>query len=560
MHTLTGIGVSPGIVAGPAAVMNAPPVLPARPPAVTDEHAAVEAAHTALGEVAAELLERAGQAIPPAADILAAQSAMAADPVLAQRVAELIKAGRPPAYAVSDVIAEFAEQFQAAGGYLAERAADLEDLRNRIVARLLGLPMPGLPDPGHPYVLIADDLAPADTATIDPRQVLAIVTERGGPTSHTAILAKSLGLPAVVACTGAIAVADGTQLLVNGTIGTAVVAPAPSQVRSALDREAVRRAAAARVTGPGRTSDGHPVKLMANLGTARELPAATAAEGVGLLRTEFLYLDRAEAPGFDEQRAAYAEIFDAFAGRRVVVRTLDAGADKPLRFATQPDEPNPALGVRGLRTSLRSPELLDEQLAAISAAAQRARAEVWVMAPMVSTPGEAAAFAQRARAQGLPTVGVMIEVPAAALRADAVLAGCDFVSLGTNDLAQYAFAADRTLSDVADLLDPWQPALLDLIHLTAQAGHRAGKPVGVCGEAAGDALLALVLVGLGVTSLSMAPATLVDVRAALAHHTIAECRHLADLARAAPDAAAARSHVEAVAHTGRWGGARDGWR
>lgn len=549
MRTLTGIGVSPGTVAGPTAVMAAPPVLPLQPPPVTDERAAVEEARTALADVAAELEKRAAQATPPATDVLAAQAAMAADPVLANRVTIRIKDGRPPAYAVSDAITEFAEQLKAAGGYLAERAADLDDVRHRVVARLLGLPMPGLPDPGHPYVLVAEDLAPADTAAIDPQQVLAIVTERGGPTSHTAILARSLGVPAVVACPGAMTTGNGEQLLVDGKAGTVVVDPPPSQVRSALEREAARRAAAARVTGPGQTSDGHFVKLLANLGATRELAAAGAAEGIGLLRTEFLYLDRAEAPGFDEQRAVYSEIFEVFAGRRVVVRTLDAGSDKPLRFVHQAGEPNPALGMRGLRISRRSPELLDGQLAAIAAAASTAEADVWVMAPMVSTPGEAAAFVGRLRARGLKTAGVMVEVPSAALRADAVLAVCDFVSIGTNDLAQYTLAADRTLGELADLLDPWQPALLDLIHLTTEAGRRHGKPVGVCGEAAADALLSLVLVGLGVTSLSMAPASIAEVRAMLARHTLAECQKLAALARSAPDAALARSTVQAAAHS-----------
>lgn len=548
-RTLTGIGVSPGAAAGPAVMMAAPPILPLQPPPMSDEHTAVEEARMALADVAAELENKAAQLIPPAADVLSAQAAMAADPVLAERVTTRIKDGRPPAYAVSETIAEFAEQLKAAGGYLAERAADLDDVRHRVVARLLGLPMPGLPNPGHPYVLLAEDLAPADTASIDPQQVLAIVTERGGPTSHTAILARALGIPAIVACPGVLTTPPGERLLVDGMAGTVVVAPAASQVTSALDHESARRAAAARVTGPGRTSDDHPVKLLANLGTTRELAAADAAEGIGLLRTEFLYLDRSEAPSLDEQQAVYSEIFRAFTGRPVVVRTLDAGSDKPLRFVPQDGEPNPALGVRGLRIDRRSPELLDDQLAAIAAAAATTEADVWVMAPMVSIAAEAAAFTDRLHALGLKTAGAMVEVPAAALRADSVLAACDFVSIGTNDLAQYTMAADRTLGELSDLLDPWQPALLDLVGLTAEAGRRHGKPVGVCGEAAAHPLMALVLVGLGVTSLSMAPIAIAEVRATLARHTLAECRHLAKLARSAPDAITARSAVQAAARS-----------
>ena len=245
--------------------------------------------------------------------------------------------------------------------------------------------------------------------------------------------------------------------------------------------------------------------------------------------------------------AVYTRVFSAFRGRKVVVRTLDAGADKPLGFVTQPDEPNPALGIRGLRTSRRFPELLEDQLTAIARAAASGGTEVWVMAPMVSTPGEASAFAQMARIAGLPKAGVMVEVPAAALRASAVVAACEFLSLGTNDLAQYTFAADRMEGELADLLDPWQPALLDLVGMAASAGAAAGKPVGVCGEAASDPLLALVLVGLGVTSLSMAPVSVPDVRASLASRTFDECRIFASLARATADGRSARLAVKEAA-------------
>jgi phosphotransferase system enzyme I (PtsI) len=402
--------------------------------------------------------------------------------------------------------------------------------------------MPGLPDPGHPYVLVAGDLAPADTALLDPKQVLALVTERGGPTSHTAILAKALGLPAVVGCPGAAGLNDGTEVLVDGAAGTVQPDPAPEAVAAAAERERLRRESAARAHGPGRTADGHAVQLLANLGALGELDAAAAAdcEGVGLFRTEFLYLDRAEAPGREEQTAAYRRVFTAFAGRKVVVRTLDAGADKPLPFATAADEMNPALGVRGLRTSRRDPGLLEDQVAAIAEAARGSDAEVWVMAPMVSVPAEAEEFARLVHGHGLPVAGAMVEVPAAALRAHALTEVCDFLSIGTNDLAQYAFAADRTLGSLAEFLDPWQPALLELVRLTADAGRRAGRPVGVCGEAAADPALALVLVGLGVTSLSAAPSCLPEVRAVLARHTLAECEALARAALGAADAATAR--------------------
>ena len=546
---LTGIGVSPGVATGQVARMAAPPVVPADSGPITDVEAEVVSVTAALEAAATDLDERAARASGAAAAVLCAQAMMARDPSLLSKALDKVRLGRSGRYAVAEAFEEFRVALAAAGPYLAERVADLDDVRNRAIAHLLGVPMPGVPEPGHPFILVARDLSPADTATLDTTQVLAIVTEQGGPTSHTAILAKSLGVPAVVACAGAESLADFDTVLVDGGAGTVVAAPDPSVVKAALGRQAARRAAMADSQGPGRTSDGHAVQLLVNLGGERELAGAAAveAEGVGLFRTEFLFLDRPDAPSLEEQQGAYRNVFEAFADRKVVVRTLDAGADKPLRFVTQPDEPNPALGVRGLRTARRLPELLDQQLEAIALAEASTAAQVWVMAPMVSTPSEASSFALQAHAHGLPVAGVMIEVPAAALRARSVAAVCDFLSLGTNDLAQYAFAADRTAGELADLLDPWQPALLDLVRLTSEAANDLGKPVGVCGEAASDPWLALVLVGLGITSLSMAPNSLAEVRTALAAHSIDTCRLLAQAALEAPDARSARAAVHEAA-------------
>jgi len=539
----TGIGVSPGVAAGPVARMAPPPEVPAAAAPTADAAAETATALAALEAVAAGLEQRAARAPEEAAGVLTAQAMMARDPALASKVGDAVRSGRAAVTAVAEAFAGYRSLLAAAGPYLAERVADLDDIRNRTVAALLGVPMPGVPDPGHPYVLVAVDLAPADTATLNASTVLAIVTEQGGPTSHTAILAKSLGIPAVVACPEAAGLADGKTVLVDGVEGTVTVTPDSAVVRRALAEQEARRMALAGATGPGRTADGHPVQLLVNIGGDKDLTAAAAAdaEGVGLFRTEFLFLDRPAAPTADEQRSVYRRVFEAFAGRKVVVRTLDAGADKPLQFVTTPGEPNPALGVRGLRTARRHPELLATQLAAIAVAAEGSGAEVWVMAPMVATPAEAAEFAATAHGHGLPVAGAMVEVPAAALRARHVTAACDFLSLGTNDLSQYTYAADRMASELADLLDPWQPALLELVRLTAEAGRAAGKPVGVCGEAASDPLLALVLVGLGVTSLSMAPVSVPAVRAALALHTLAECRGMAALALDAEDGRAARA-------------------
>jgi phosphotransferase system enzyme I (PtsI) len=255
---------------------------------------------------------------------------------------------------------------------------------------------------------------------------------------------------------------------------------------------------------------------------------AAGAEGVGLFRTEFLYLGSDTPPSYETQVEAYRAVLDGFPGQRVVVRTLDAGADKPLPFLPLGEEPNPALGVRGLRAFRGEHRgLLETQLRALAAAGAAGAAELWVMAPMVADAADTAWFVALAREFGLATVGVMVEVPSAALCADAVLAAADFASVGTNDLTQYTLAADRMLGRLGPLQDPWHPAVLRLIEFTGTAGAALGKPVGVCGEAAADPELAVVLAGLGVTSLSMAPSAIAEVRAALAEHTLADCRRLA---------------------------------
>lgn len=526
---LDGLAVSPGFAAGPLHAVAPPPRLPApgRPGCADGERAVA-----ALAEVATQLRRRAADTAKPAvAEILAAQAMMAEDPVLHEAVAGLVAGGLPAAHAIDAALAEHREAFLAAGGYLAERVADLDDLRDRAVAVCLGLAMPGVPSPGHPYVLAARDLAPVDAAGLDPATVLALVTQEGGPTSHTAIVARALGIPAVVRCAGILDLAGGTPVAVDGTAGQVRVRPDSAWVDEQRDREASRLARLAQSSGPGRTADRHPVALLANIGSATDLTAAGSdVEGVGLFRTELLYLDRSSTPTHEEQVAAYTAVFEAAAGRKVVVRTLDAGADKPIPFARQPDEPNPALGVRGLRLSRRRPDVLQAQLAAIAAAARATGAQPWVMAPMVATAAEARQFATWCHDAGLSTVGVMVEVPAAALRAADILSEVDFLSIGTNDLSQYAFAADRMCGDLADLLDPWQPALLSLISACGAAGQAAGKPVGVCGEAAADPALAPVLIGLGVTSLSMAPRAVAAVRESLATVTLDECRRRASAA------------------------------
>ncbi|MCR6690726.1 phosphoenolpyruvate--protein phosphotransferase [Cellulomonas sp.] len=546
---LHGVGVGRRGAVGPVARVHALPTLDPEAPLLVDGRpAAPEQAHAALerafDEVAAALTEQAERATGTVREVLAATAQMAADRALRTQTLARVDAGEPVVRALDAVVGQFATMFVAAGGYLAERVTDLRSVRDRVVARALGLPAPGVPELREPSVVVAVDLAPADTAALDLDHVLAIVTEQGGPTGHTAIIAGQLGLPCLVRVAGVTELADGTVVAVDAASGTVVVDP-DDDVRSELEARSRAEHALAADTAPGATRDGHPVALLANIGTAAdaERVAPSAAQGVGLFRTEVLFLERSTEPTVAEQAQTYGRALAALGGRKVVVRTLDAGADKPLAFATQPDEENPALGVRGFRLVRSNPDLVEHQLEALARAQAETGVEPWVMAPMVATPDEARDFASRARAHGLTTVGVMVEVPAAALRAREILAEVDFVSLGTNDLAQYTMATDRLRGELADLLDPWQPAVLELVAATARAGTALGKPVGVCGESASDPLMALVLVGLGVTSLSMAPSAIPAVRYAVRAHTADQCAAIAAAALGAGSAQSARATV-----------------
>ena len=542
---LLGRGVSAGLVCAPVLhLVSTAPEAGAGAPESSDQAATPEErlarAVSALDAVAQDMQQRAAAAPPAAVEVLEMTAQLARDPALASAAAVHVDRGLTAEAAVELAVEEFCTQLAGLGGYLAERVADLHDVRDRAVAHLRGVAQPSVPAPGYPFVLVARDLSPADTATLGDSEVVGILTEEGGPTSHTAILARSLGLPAIVGCPGATALAEGATVVLDGATGRVDVEPDEArrdEVRRALDAPAGPAA-----TGPGRTRDGHHVGLLANIGTVADAERASGydAEGVGLFRTEFLFLNRADRPGVDEQTAIYTQVLELFAGRPVTVRTLDAGSDKPIAYLPLPREDNPALGVRGYRVAALDRSHLVDQLTALARAQRATGARVRVMAPMISTAEEAAAFAETARAAGLDEVGVMIEVPAAALRAADLLDLVDFVSIGTNDLAQYTFAADRMVSGLGDLLDPWQPALLDLVAAVTSAAQAAGKPVGVCGEAASDPLLAAVLTGLGVTSLSMAPPALQAVRDQLTRLSLTMCREIASTARSATSAVTAR--------------------
>lgn len=545
---LQGVGVGRGVAVGPILRMPEPLPEPGSDPRTADPAVEYDGVLTALAAVATDLTARGEKAGGEAKDVLDAQALMAQDPTLTDDVKERIDNGLTGERAVFEAFQAFQEMLIGMGGYMAERATDLGDVAQRVIAALRGVPAPGVPESDTPFVLVAPDLAPADTALLDLDKVLALITRDGGPTSHTAILARSKSIPAIVGVTGALDLVDGTVVVADAATGVVTVDPSADEVADAEKRIADRKAAQAAPLTDGALADGHTVPLLANLGSPDEAAGAIAlgAEGVGLFRTEFLFLGNTKAPSVESQTASYTKLLEAFPGKKVVVRALDAGADKPLAFLNDAHEENPALGLRGLRALREKEQILRDQLTALANAQAATTADLWVMAPMVSDAEETEYFVRLGRELGLTTVGVMAEVPSLAVLADQVLATADFVSVGTNDLTQYTMAADRMLGSVASYQDPWHPAVLRLVKLLGDAGAAAGKPVGICGEAAADPLLAVVLVGLGATTLSMTPAALADVRLELSTHTLEQARELAAKALQAPTAAAARAAATAV--------------
>lgn len=553
--TVQGTGVVPGVAYAKAVWTRAAPDVQLRTDEVPEAEREAEAERlaSAAGVVADRLLERSKQVTGVAAEVLDATAGLARDKGWIGAGRKRVMKGEDATRAAIGATDQFVAMFEKLGGVMAERTTDLRDIRARVVAELEGLPEPGVPHPDHPFVLLADDLAPADTADLDPQLVRALVTSLGGPTSHTSIIARQRGIPCVVAAKGIEDVADGVMVLVDGGTGLLEVEPDAdeAQRRALASAEELERVRAWR--GPAVTSEGQRVDLLANVqnGDSAAQAATGQAEGVGLFRTELCFLGRDTEPTPEQQADIYAGVLRAFPDGKVVTRTLDAGSDKPLAFITQPDEPNPALGVRGARIVQLDEGMMTRQLDALAKAAEqvgRPLEDTWVMAPMIATPQEAKDFADLVRERGMKP-GVMVEVPSVALQADQVLEHVDFLSIGTNDLSQYTMAADRMAPTLAGLTDPWQPAVLRLIGMTAAAGASAGKPVGVCGEAAADPALACVLVGLGVTSLSMAAGAVPGVGARLAQVSREQCAEAARVALEASSAGEARSAAAAALTT-----------
>jgi phosphoenolpyruvate-protein phosphotransferase len=435
--------------------------------------------------------------------------------------------------------------------YFKARVQDLQDVANRLLRCLQGGGELDTTLLTHAAIIVADDLTPSDTVQFDKDKILGICTAKGGPTSHTAILARSLGIPAVVGASFDLADIENDLLtIVDGNEGVVTFGPTLNELNLAKQKRAVwesERAAQVAVTHqPATTRDGHTVEIVANIGGVEDAKKALemGAEGVGLFRTEFLYLDRAELLNIKEQVAIYRGVMDVLAGRPLVVRTLDIGGDKSVSYLSLTEEQNPFLGWRGIRMVRERPDILANQFEALLLAG--VEADLRIMLPMVSSVGEV----QRAReileetrssllAQGKPMAqkiqfGIMIEVPSAALLAAHLAPLVDFFSIGTNDLTQYTLAVDRTNERVAVLASPYNPAVLKLITLTIEAAHQHGKWVGLCGELAGEAQAAPLLLGLGLDEFSMAPANIPAVKQAIRQWSLARCREVAREALALP--------------------------
>jgi phosphotransferase system enzyme I (PtsI) len=512
-RVLVGAGVGTGVAFGRAFVLGS---ASANLDAITtpDQRLTAAAVVEKLEEFASQLETEANSSSSETAkQIITVFAFTLRDPELLERIKLQIAEGATASRAVSSAIEFFSRKLVAAGGPFAERAQDLIDLSNRVV-RMLDGRSDEQTFPDEPFILIAESISPMDAAALDPTRVLAVVTSGGSPTSHSAIITRAANLPTVVGVVGAALITTGTPLIVDATSGQVFIEP-----RSAEFKRYSKAAVPANPDADWVELDAElPVKLYANLGSSYEGAAAihAGALGVGLFRTELLYLGRTEPPSFEQQVYEYSRLFARFQGKRVIARVLDLDDDKPLPFLSPAGTGRYAN--RGLQVLLANREVLITQLEALAkAASYYPKTEVWVMAPMVLSADEALEFVELAKTSGLPTVGAMVEVPefVEPKTLDRVVEAVDFLSIGTNDLTNFVLNTDRQ-SVQATLADVRRPEVLEVIAAVTAAAAKKGIPVSVCGESASDPESARIFIDLGVDSLSASPALLPQLRVALA--------------------------------------------
>jgi phosphotransferase system enzyme I (PtsI) len=552
MKTINGIPASYGYAIGPAFVYK-------RAELVIDCHqvedpeaelarlaAAVETARKQLDIVYQKAFEESGE---EHAAIFKAQMMMLDDPELLGAVKKLVEEEKTNVEsALSDTVENYAGMLDAlADEYLSARALDIRDVGSRILRILMGIAESPTADLKAPSIIVAKDLTPSDTILLDKTYVLGFCTSKGGATSHTAILARSLGLPAVVGAGKKVRkVKNGTSMILDGDSGNVIIKPNEATLADYLIRQElfikVKGRAAKVAHEPAITLDGHQVEVVANIGSVDGVQSAmdSGAEGVGLLRSEFLYLERNTLPTEEEQYKSYKTIADAFGKMPVVLRSLDVGGDKDIPYIDLPQEDNPFLGVRAIRLCLNRPQLFKPQLRAALRAGYGNNLKL--MFPMVATVDEVVRARelleeckQELRAEGEDVaeemeIGIMIEIPAAAIMADQLAEVVDFFSIGTNDLSQYTLAADRTNANVAEIAAGFQPAVFRLIKQVIDAAHARGKWVGLCGEMAGELLAIPILLGLGLDEFSMNPPAIPYAKLLIRSITMEKARQVASQA------------------------------
>ena len=558
MEERNGIGASPGIAIGPVYLHSAtlPDITPRR---VSDPAAEVEKldrGEATVRERLENLQEMHGEGSEEA-EVIGAHLLMLEDPEFTGEIRSMIETDSLCAEAATlQITEESAEMLEALDDeYLAARAADIRDVGTQLLKAVLGLPLETWDNLSVPSVLVASDFFPSETATIPPGMALGLCTEEGSPTSHIAVFARGMGLPAVVGV-DLPSLESGAVLAFDGETGEVYIDPSPEVIErlQSLQEEQrrSREGAEVRAHEPAVTRDGVRIEVAANIGAEEDAGRAVGlgAEGVGLFRTEFLFLDRTRPISEEEQYEAYRTVLSEFGDHLVVVRTLDVGGDKQVPGIEIGEEMNPFLGLRGIRLTLARPEMMQAQLRALLRAASAGR--LGIMAPMVAGRVDLLAFrealaeAERSLvADGLEfssdyQVGIMIEVPSAALVATRLAPHIDFFSIGTNDLTQYTLAVDRTNREVADRADHFHPAVLRLIAETCKAAKAHGRWVGVCGAMAGDPLAVPVLIGLGVKELSVAIPSVPAIKERVRSLSLEECRSLAARCLQAADPAEAR--------------------
>jgi multiphosphoryl transfer protein len=557
MPSILGISACPGLAVGRLHIVRPAEVnVPDVPVPLVDGGNRLDAAIVATKQQLATLAEDTRQRLGAAeAGIFKAQAEFLADADLVALACQLMVEGHGPAWAWREAVNRTADRLAATSNpLLAARAADLRDVGNRVLTRLAPeLETVAAELPEGPVILVAEDFTPSDTAALDVSRIVALATARGGPTSHTAILARTLGLPAIVAAGDAVLdVAEGATAILDGASARLWLEPNATAIASAdrrIKADAAQRARESEArAAPAVTTDGQRIEIAANVNTPDQAALALelGAESVGLMRTEFLFLERSVAPTEDEQAEIYGGMLDALGGRPLIVRALDIGGDKQVAHLNLPHEANPFLGVRGARLLLRRPDLMEPQLRALYRAAKRG-GKLSIMFPMISSLQEIVvlrAACERIRAElDAPKVplGIMVEVPSAAILADLLAPHVDFFSIGTNDLTQYALAIDRQHPDLAVEADSLHPAVLRLIAATVKGAATHGRWVGVCGGVAGDPFGACLLAGLGVNELSMAPRDMPTVKARLRGASFADLQRLAGEALACDTADSVRA-------------------